>query len=247
MKRIRTIEGHSARAWPAQTATPISGWELRLSPLLSSRRTNSLNAVAPEAGRFETVLRMAQSICRDQGVPCHVRLQPLAGQEPIDHLKSLGLQGGGETIVETLAVSGGHPVDPRVILAEELSDLWLDTYASTHHYSATESDAIRSALSSVAIPQGFAVALDEGVPCAVGRAAIHDGLLGLFQIATLPNRRRKGFGRAIMSALLEWGREKGADKAYLQVESGNVAARTLYENLGFQPLYTYDYWTLPKS
>jgi len=50
-----------------------------------------------------------------------------------------------------------------------------------------------------------------------------------------------------MIALLEWGRTKGADTAYLQVESENLGARKLYSSLGFQPLYTYDYWTVPLS
>ena len=245
MEHIRKIEGHSARAWPAQTSTPILGWELRLSPILSSRRTNSLNAVMPEAGRFAEALETARMICHEQKVPCHVRLHPLGGQEPVDHLQALGLKGGGETTVEVMDLVDHYSVDQRVVLGESLSDLWLDTNASTHDCSVIERNGIRDSLASVAIPQGFAVAFDEGVPCAVGRAAVDDGLMGIFQIATLPSLRRKGLGRAVVTSLLEWGQRQTAKKAYLQVESGNIAARNLYESLGFRPLYTYDYWTLP--
>jgi len=59
IEQIQIIEGHSARAWPAQTSTPILGWELRLSPILSSKRTNSLNAVTPATGRFTEALQSA--------------------------------------------------------------------------------------------------------------------------------------------------------------------------------------------
>jgi len=245
IEQVRAVERHSARAWPAEYSTPILGWELRLSPILSSRRPNSLNAVAPEPGRFAQVLQSARTICRAQNVPCHVRLQPLAGQEPIDHLHALGLKGGGETVVEVLDLSDDYAVDPRIVFSETLSDLWLNTYTSTHPYSERERDGIRDNLSSVALPQGFAVVVDEGVPCAVGRAALGEGLLGIFQVATLPSARRKGLGRAVVRSLLEWGQRKAASKAYLQVESGNRAARNLYESLGFRPFYTYDYWTLP--
>ncbi len=247
LERIRKIEGHSANAWPAQSSTPISGWELRLSPDLSSRRTNSLNAIAPDSTPFSDVLQAAQGVCLERGVPCHVRLHPLAGGEPIDHLRSLGLSGGGETTVEVLDLGTAYSLDPRIRFDEHLSDLWLDTYVSTHHYSEKEQEGIQASLLSVTIPQGFAVALDEGVPCAVGRAAMTEGLLGIFQIATLVSARRKGFGHAIVTSLLDWGRRQGASQAYLQVESGNVPARTLYEQLGFEPLYTYDYWTVPSA
>jgi len=184
-------------------------------------------------------------MCREQSVPCHVRLQPLAGREPIDHLHALGLKGGGETTVEVLELKGSYPVDQRIVFGESLSDLWLDTNSSTHDHGDGERNGVRDSLLSVTIPQGFAVAFDEGVPCAVGRAALDDGLLGIFQIATLPSARRKGLGRAVVTSLLAWGQQKQAAKAYLQVESGNIAARNLYESMGFQPFYTYDYWTLP--
>ena len=245
IEQIRTIEGHSARAWPAQTSTSIVGWELRLSPILSSKRTNSLNAVTPEAGRFAEALQTARMICHEQKVPCHVRLHPLGGQEPVDHLRALGLNGRGETTVEVLDLTDPYSVDQRVVFSDSLSDLWLDTNASTHDHGETERNGIRDSLASVAIPQGFAVACDKGVPCAVGRAALDEGLMGIFQIATLPSARRKGLGLAVVTSLLEWGQRNAATKAYLQVESGNIAARNLYEGLGFRPLYTYDYWTLP--
>ena len=104
---------------------------------------------------------------------------------------------------------------------------------------------IKAALASVQMPQAFAVAYDDGIPYAVGRGVVENGWLGIYQIATLPDARRRGFANCVMTALLKWGKSQTAQNAYLQVVSANGPARALYNALGFQPLYTYDYWTVP--
>ena len=48
-----------------------------------------------------------------------------------------------------------------------------------------------------------------------------------------PRRRRTGIGRDLLSAVLAWGRERGAARAGLWVGESNEAARALYESAGF--------------
>lgn len=244
---VRAIESHSARAWPARHITQHSGWELRLSPALASRRVNSLNAVAPDPGRFSDVLAEAASVCRRQGLPCHVRMLPLAGKAAFDHLRTLGLRGEGETTVEILPLRVHFPSDLRARISPTQTDEWLDTYLAAEHHADGEREEIACALNAVASPQAFVVAYDHGKAVAVGRGVVADGRLGIFQIATLPEARRRGFARAIVTALLNWAIGLSAEDAYLQVVSTNKAARALYEGIGFKPLYTYDYWTVPTS
>jgi ribosomal protein S18 acetylase RimI-like enzyme len=71
---------------------------------------------------------------------------------------------------------------------------------------------------------------------------VHDGdLAGLFEVATDAAVRGRGHGRSLVLSALKWAKLRGARTAWLQVEAGNVAARRLYESIGFRDAYTYHY------
>ena len=46
--------------------------------------------------------------------------------------------------------------------------------------------------------------------------------------------RRRGIGRALLDGLVAWARERHAVAVLLEVRDGNVAARTLYADAGFE-------------
>jgi GNAT superfamily N-acetyltransferase len=76
---------------------------------------------------------------------------------------------------------------------------------------------------------------------ASGVAAYDRDWVGFRSIEVAPERRRNGLGLAIMSALLEWGAERGATTAYLQVIGDNTPALALYARLGFTTHHAYRY------
>jgi N-acetylglutamate synthase len=76
---------------------------------------------------------------------------------------------------------------------------------------------------------------------ASGVAAYGDDWVGFRSIEVAPELRRQGLGVAVMAALLEWGAERGATTAYLQVLGDNVAALALYDRLGFVTHHAYRY------
>ena len=67
-----------------------------------------------------------------------------------------------------------------------------------------------------------------------GRGAFHDDWLGVSSLWTAEDRRGRGLGTAVLRSLLEWGAERGATTAYLQVVEANAAAIGLYERRGFE-------------
>lgn len=54
-------------------------------------------------------------------------------------------------------------------------------------------------------------------------------------LAVSPDMRRKGIGRALLTAAMERGRKTGIEKATLLVSPKNTPALRLYSSLGFKP------------
>ena len=245
---IYGIERHCAAAWPAVHVEEMDGWEMRFSPRSTSKRVNSLNPMVPHVGRFPDVLDWARGRCRARGVTCHIRINPLAAPECADVLTAMGVMPANETRVQIMSVNGNKTAMSDGVILETTRDQgWLDAYAEMHGDDREARQQIGSMLDQVTMKQVFASFAADGHILAVGRAACGDGLGGIFQIMTRPEARRRGFGRRIMAALLEWCGENGAKQAYLQVEAANSAACSLYGSLGFTDMYRYTYWTLPPT
>lgn len=67
----------------------------------------------------------------------------------------------------------------------------------------------------------------------------HDGHRGwVYYVATDPDRRAKGFGRAIMDAAENWLREAGIEKLQLLVRRENAKAGAFYQSIGYAEAQT---------
>lgn len=98
----------------------------------------------------------------------------------------------------------------------------------------------------------YAVTVGEDGDHAVARVGEHaSGLasfardwVGVRAVDVASDRRRRGLGLAVVGALLDWGAERGATTAYLQVLGDNEPALALYERLGFATHHAYRYLAL---
>lgn len=67
-------------------------------------------------------------------------------------------------------------------------------------------------------------------------------------VAVHPDWRRKGIGKELLDILLEKAKEQGVRQIFLEVRISNTAARTLYQNAGFQIIdKRKDYYEKPKE
>ena len=67
----------------------------------------------------------------------------------------------------------------------------------------------------------------------------HDGHRGwVYYVATDPDRRAKGFGRAIMDAAEDWLRAAGIAKLQLLVRRENARAGAFYQSIGYAEAQT---------
>ncbi|HEV3408543.1 MAG TPA: GNAT family N-acetyltransferase [Gaiellaceae bacterium] len=67
------------------------------------------------------------------------------------------------------------------------------------------------------------------------RPSLYTGALDAYleELYVVPERRGRGFGRALLEAAMEYARERGAARIDLNTSVDDVAARALYERSGF--------------
>ena len=102
------------------------------------------------------------------------------------------------------------------------------------------------ALSPVAY-RGVVLRGSDGKVLACGQSAIEADTVGLYDVFTATSARGSGLSRWLCARLLNDARRQGAQRAYLQVEAQNHAARSLYRRLGFADAYRYHYRARPAA
>lgn len=77
----------------------------------------------------------------------------------------------------------------------------------------------------------------EGVPCAMAVGVLNESTrrVTLNAMWVAGNVRRRGIGRALVRAVCDWARERGALGMDLEVTRSSRSARALYTALGFTP------------
>ena len=113
--------------------------------------------------------------------------------------------------------------------------------------AACNPNVARRMMRLVPPPALFAACVETDSVVAIGRACLDRATVGLFDIATAVEHRRRGLAEKVTTALLAWGRRRGATSAYLQVESDHLPALRLYDKLGFRESHTYWYRVSPVT
>jgi GNAT superfamily N-acetyltransferase len=236
---IRTIEERAFNAWPALQTVFCDGWVFRVSGGYT-KRANSANALAP-TGAFRVVLRAADAFYGAQGLPTIFRLSPLAGAEADEILDGAGFRVIDETRVMVADLASGAAADPDVTIARVPDEAWRHGFAEANAVAREKRGIHDQMLAAIRLPAAFATLSEGGQTLAYGLAVAERGMVGLFDIVTVPAARRRGAGRRLVSSLLAWGRAEGAKRAYLQVVATNAPAIALYEQFGFGEAYRYHY------
>ena len=96
-------------------------------------------------------------------------------------------------------------------------------------------------LHKIAPAHAFASIALDGQSVALGLAVAERGYVGLFDIVVDASVRNQGLGRRVVTRLLQWGRQQGANQAHLAVMCDNAPALHLYAQLGFKEAYRYWY------
>jgi len=129
---------------------------------------------------------------------------------------------------------------PRVRVEGRPTSEWFEVWEAVTG-SAADPRAEWDMLERVDRPSAYVSAYEGHDVVAVGRGVADTGWAGVFSMATRPEARRRGAGRNVLAALVDWAGARDAHRMFLQVECGNVAALHLYEQMGFTELCRYHY------
>lgn len=198
--------------WPGLETEPLGAWLLRYSPTSTARRSRSVLAMEP-SGVADDLEQVVAFYAGRTGRPIAAVL-PDSDEDALFRSRGWGLEShDADTLFQIAGVAAA-----RRALGGSRQARPPATYDE----------------------DGDLVTVRIG-DRASGVAAYADDWVGFRGIEVSPEHRRQGLGLAVMDALLEWGAERGATTAYLQVLGDNAPALALYDGLGFTTHHAYRY------
>ncbi|WP_229071510.1 GNAT family N-acetyltransferase [Actinoplanes sp. DH11] len=239
---VTALELAADEAWPAPARSRLGGWILRAADNWTGRANSALAVGDPDRTLEEAVDAVIRWYADRGQQPLINAPMPLAA--PVNAaLDERGWTARPLTLVQTtpltpLLAAPARPGLPPVDLADAASDDWYAMVAE--HKGALPATALR--ILNGPPERVFAHVRDAGGELlAVARGAVTgpDRWLGVSLLQTAPAARRQGLGAHVTRALAQWGAQRGATRAYLQVEERNAAAVALYHRLGFSTHHTY--------
>ena len=230
----------AARGWPGLELERLGGWELRAGGGYT-RRANSALCEGDPGTDVAGALDRVTAFYRSRGLPPQVMLPARAGER--HRLYDLLVRGGWAAhsptwlMTRDLRSAPGVPLPPdvRVSWSAHPDPTWLAAFGRPHPLRA----AVLTAADADYLTSGR-----DGEPVGIARLALTGEWAGFAGLWVAPEHRGEGLGTALVSLLADRARTRGGRYAYLQVLADNVAARRLYERLGWQVHHGYTYLTL---
>nr|VDG64135.1 putative acetyltransferase [Streptococcus thermophilus] len=254
---IRAVETAYARAFPGQERMLIDGWLTRSGSSIAER-SNSATPIGHSAGFQPVPLEAISAFYAERGMPVQLLIPERIGKPAADLVAREAGSGGagwelGPEIITMTRELGGEDGEEAGALGSgftfRLDPHPTDDWLSMYHFRGQPlpPEALAELREEIEGEMGFGSLLDNrGGVVAVTRGTItesDDGRawLGYSAVEVAPGHRRRGLGTLLGQRMLEWGTQRGADAAYLQVLATNDAGIGLYDKLGFTEHHRHRY------
>lgn len=238
------LELAAAAGWPAGERELLGDWWLRATDGWT-RRGNSALPVGDPGLPLDAAIDAVTDWYERRGLPPAIAV-PLPLRAGLDaELGRRGWRVDTTTLVRTtsladlLATAPVRPDLPGVRLDPTPSPAWLAVAARRKRSLPAAALGVLTGVPEVRFASVYAA---DGGLLAIARGVIADDerrWLGVALVEVAESARRRGLAGHVMRALAEWAVETGARDAYLQVEAHNIAARGLYDRLGFVTRHEY--------
>lgn len=240
---IRIIEELSMNALPALQTNIYDGWVLRFADGYTNR-ANSINPIYPSYEDLCNKIEIVNQIYRSRNLKTVYKMTKQALPENLDEtLEKNGYILAGLTGVQVLALKDTVvEVKHKAVIFNKFNENWFNHYCHLNNIGEDNTVTLKNMLKSIISKAAyFLLQDDDGEIVACGMCVLEREYIGLFDIVTAYKHRNKGYGTILIQNILHWGRENGANYAYLQVVLNNVPALKLYSKIGFKEVYQYWY------
>lgn len=236
---MESIESAAFSAWPALDSQDLYGWHLRFADGYT-KRANSANCTQDSEELSESQVDHIKQIYQNRGLQPIFRLTSISAPPQIDSLLAeKRYRFVDMSLVMTTSLDIQRQAELPTCAASPES--WLNIFQQVSGKLEASQAIHLKMLQSIKSPCAFAIKKSQdGVPTSCGLGVLEQGQLGLFDVATSPDYRRRGLARELCGELLQWGSKMEAKVAFVQVVAANSSAISLYESLGFR--YAYHYW-----
>ncbi|GAB3255244.1 GNAT family N-acetyltransferase [Nocardioides dilutus] len=212
--------------WPDLETRALGAWLLRRSTESTARRANSVLAMRPSgvAGDYEAVVAFYEGV----GQRPIAAVLPDSAEDAMFRSHGWVLEShDADTVFEMTGVAQARRTLPRALPGGVEVSLEGDEHLVTARARTEDGRVVASGVAALSSRHGS------------------DDWVGFRGIEVDPAERGRGLGLLVMAELLEWGAERGATTAYLQVLGDNTRAHALYDGLGFVPHHRYRYLAAP--
>jgi GNAT superfamily N-acetyltransferase len=207
---------------------------------MRARRANSAN---PLDSVRNAPIRECEALYGRRKLPAIFRVLSLLDPAIDEQLATAGYTCEGDTSVlygEIDDIDATPTPDVRIL--SRPTPEWFETIAALQNHTIEQASIYQRIIGQIVVPSAFAAFVLNREIVALAYGALHNALLCYESVITRQHHRRRGYGRRIVASLAAWAKENGAQGACLQVESGNIPARALYDEVGLRrELYRYHY------
>ncbi len=242
MTTIRSLEEIALNAWPCLQTVFLDGWLLRFANGYT-RRANSINPLYASTQAVQGKIEACEQLYHARGLKSVFKMTPDSLPSRLDAaLAQAGYRSEARSSVQLLDLTNRPTaLNPGMSLVEAFSQEWLDAYCQMNAVEARHRPTIRELFERLVPAKRLALLREDDRIVACGLAAQQGEFVGLFDIVVDSALRRRGYGQRLVEGLLAWGKQAGAQTAYLQVMLDNPPACQLYSKLGFEESYQYWY------
>jgi ribosomal protein S18 acetylase RimI-like enzyme len=238
---VRRLEELTLNAWPGLKQVVRDGWIGRLAHGFTGRA----NSVVPlDEGTDDLVekIQFFEALYTAHGLPTTFKLTPYSRPAGLHVL--LAARGYRQSRRASVQVCRSLSPPGRREAIEARSEPWpewTDSVVGFRSFSPSDASTLARIIAAIALPRRFVVSTDDQGVAACGLGVLEGDWVGLYDIVTREDARRRGHAAGVVNALLGWARDNGASNAYLQVMIDNAPAQALYAKLGFREAYQYAY------